>query len=81
MPKEFKTIYLLWSKKYTYARYVFFRDFTVRYRVFDDYGQETYLSLLSDWDLDAAFLRYVLNVDLGLPMFYCFLTNKLGLRN
>lgn len=29
----------------------------MRYRVFDDYGQETYLSLLSDWDLDAAFLR------------------------
>ncbi|KDR13484.1 TBC1 domain family member 25, partial [Zootermopsis nevadensis] len=31
-------------------------DFTVCYRAFDDYGQETYLSLLSDWDLDAAFL-------------------------
>uniref|UniRef100_A0A1B6HMT1 Rab-GAP TBC domain-containing protein n=1 Tax=Homalodisca liturata TaxID=320908 RepID=A0A1B6HMT1_9HEMI len=31
-------------------------DFTVRYKVCDDYGQETYLSLLSDWDLDAAFL-------------------------
>jgi hypothetical protein len=33
------------------------REFTVCYRAFDDYGQETYLSLLSDWDLDAAFLR------------------------
>ncbi|KAJ1519973.1 hypothetical protein ONE63_004205 [Megalurothrips usitatus] len=31
-------------------------DFTVSYRAIDDYGQETYLSLLSDWDLDAAFL-------------------------
>ncbi|XP_073988072.1 TBC1 domain family member 25 [Rhodnius prolixus] len=31
-------------------------DFTVCYKVFDDYGQETYLPLLSDWDLDAAFL-------------------------
>jgi hypothetical protein len=38
---------------------VFFcsREFTVCYRTFDDYGQETYLSLLTDWDLDAAFLR------------------------
>ncbi|PSN42621.1 hypothetical protein C0J52_20023 [Blattella germanica] len=34
-------------------------EFTVCYRAFDDYGQETYLSLLSDWDLDAAFLRKV----------------------
>ncbi|KAL1124373.1 hypothetical protein AAG570_001002 [Ranatra chinensis] len=31
-------------------------DFTVSYRVLDDYGQETYIALLSDWDLDAAFL-------------------------
>ncbi|XP_034231550.1 uncharacterized protein LOC117639767 [Thrips palmi] len=31
-------------------------EFTVAYRAIDDYGQETYLSLLSDWDLDAAFL-------------------------
>ncbi|KAF6215397.1 hypothetical protein GE061_010149 [Apolygus lucorum] len=31
-------------------------DLTVYYKVFDDYGQETYLPLLSDWDLDAAFL-------------------------
>uniref|UniRef100_A0A1B6DAH4 Rab-GAP TBC domain-containing protein n=3 Tax=Clastoptera arizonana TaxID=38151 RepID=A0A1B6DAH4_9HEMI len=29
-------------------------DFTVRYRVLDDYGQEAYIALLSDWDLDAA---------------------------
>ncbi|KAJ4436482.1 hypothetical protein ANN_16513 [Periplaneta americana] len=35
-------------------------DFTVCYRAFDDYGQETYLSLLSDWDLDAAFLSNVI---------------------
>lgn len=31
-------------------------DFTVFYRVLDDYDQETYLPLLSDWDLDAAFV-------------------------
>lgn len=31
-------------------------NFTVCYKVLDDYGQETYLPLLSDWDLDAAFL-------------------------
>lgn len=31
-------------------------DFTVFYRVLDDYNQETYLPLLSDWDLDAAFV-------------------------
>ncbi|KAK9510435.1 hypothetical protein O3M35_005224 [Rhynocoris fuscipes] len=31
-------------------------EFNVCYKVFDDYGQETYLPLLSDWDLDAAFL-------------------------
>ncbi|XP_063236514.1 TBC1 domain family member 25 isoform X2 [Bacillus rossius redtenbacheri] len=31
-------------------------EFTVCYKAYDDYGQETYLSLLSDWDLDAAFL-------------------------
>lgn len=34
-----------------------FSDFTVFYRVLDDYDQETYLPLLSDWDLDAAFVR------------------------
>ncbi|XP_068621038.1 uncharacterized protein [Battus philenor] len=32
-------------------------DFTLSYRAFDDYGQEIYLPLLSDWDLDAAFLK------------------------
>lgn len=31
-------------------------EFTISYLVKDDYGQETYLPLLSDWDLDAAFL-------------------------
>lgn len=35
-----------------------FREFTVSYRAIDDYGSETYLFLLSDWDLDAAFIRY-----------------------
>lgn len=33
-------------------------EFTICYRTFDVYGQETYLPLLSDWDLDAAFLKY-----------------------
>ncbi|XP_026727029.1 TBC1 domain family member 25 [Trichoplusia ni] len=32
-------------------------DFTLSYRTADDYGQEIYLPLLSDWDLDAAFLK------------------------
>ncbi|XP_061187762.1 uncharacterized protein LOC133195824 [Saccostrea echinata] len=29
-------------------------DFTMSYLVRDDYGQEIYLSMLSDWDMDAA---------------------------
>ncbi|CAD7086365.1 unnamed protein product [Hermetia illucens] len=32
-------------------------DFSISYRAFDPSGQETYLGVLSDWDLDAAFLR------------------------
>ncbi|CAH0404935.1 unnamed protein product [Chilo suppressalis] len=32
-------------------------DFTLSYRSIDEYGQEIYLPLLSDWDLDAAFLK------------------------
>ncbi|XP_055685108.1 TBC1 domain family member 25 [Lutzomyia longipalpis] len=32
-------------------------DFTVSYKAIDPNGQEIYLSVLSDWDLDAAFLR------------------------
>ncbi|KPI94721.1 TBC1 domain family member 25 [Papilio xuthus] len=32
-------------------------DFTLSYRTLDDYGQDIYLPLLSDWDLDAAFLK------------------------
>ncbi|XP_061728178.1 TBC1 domain family member 25-like [Cydia pomonella] len=32
-------------------------DFTLSYRTADDYGQEIFLPLLSDWDLDAAFLK------------------------
>ncbi|KAG6460871.1 uncharacterized protein LOC115450517 [Manduca sexta] len=32
-------------------------DFTLSYRTVDDYGLEVYLPLLSDWDLDAAFLK------------------------
>lgn len=30
------------------------RDFTMSYLVQDDYGKEIYLSMLSDWDMDAA---------------------------
>jgi len=32
------------------------RDFTISYLATDDTGEDVYLSLLSDWDLDAAFL-------------------------
>jgi hypothetical protein len=34
---------------------VYNRDFTISYLATDDTGEEVYLSLLSDWDLDAAF--------------------------
>lgn len=34
--------------------------FTLSFRTIDDYGQEIYLPLLSDWDLDAAFLKWVI---------------------
>jgi len=30
-------------------------DFTISYLATDDTGEDVYLSLLSDWDLDAAF--------------------------
>ena len=32
-------------------------DFGISYRANDPSGNETYLVVLSDWDLDAAFLR------------------------
>ncbi|KAJ8952288.1 hypothetical protein NQ318_007456 [Aromia moschata] len=32
-------------------------DFTICYRVYDVNGHETYMPLLSDWDLDVAFLK------------------------
>ena len=32
------------------------RDFTISYLATDDTGEDVYLSLLSDWDLDAAFI-------------------------
>lgn len=32
-------------------------DFSICYRIVDGYGNETFLPLLSDWDLDAAFLK------------------------
>ena len=31
-------------------------DFAINYRVLDDYGGETILPMVSDWDLNAAFL-------------------------
>jgi len=33
-----------------------YRDFTISYLATDDTGEDVYLSLLSDWDLDAAFI-------------------------
>lgn len=32
-------------------------DFSIKYKAFDPAGNEIYLAVLSDWDLDAAFLR------------------------
>uniref|UniRef100_A0A1A9X3G2 Rab-GAP TBC domain-containing protein n=1 Tax=Glossina brevipalpis TaxID=37001 RepID=A0A1A9X3G2_9MUSC len=32
-------------------------DFSIKYKAYDAAGNEIYLSVLSDWDLDAAFLR------------------------
>lgn len=32
-----------------------YRDFAIYYQATDNMGQNVYLSLLSDWDLDAAF--------------------------
>lgn len=34
---------------------VFCRDFSLSYMARDDEGQDIYLSMLSDWDMDAAF--------------------------
>lgn len=33
-------------------------DFSISYKTADPNGQEVHLAVLSDWDLDAAFLRY-----------------------
>lgn len=32
-------------------------DFTISYRLYDMYGNEMHMPLLSDWELDAAFLK------------------------
>lgn len=32
-------------------------DFSISYKTIDPMGQEVFLAVLSDWDLDAAFLR------------------------
>lgn len=34
-------------------------DFSISYKTIDPTGQEVFLAVLSDWDLDAAFLRFV----------------------
>jgi len=39
----------------TVAVDLYCRDFTISYLATDDTGEDVYLSLLSDWDLDAAF--------------------------
>lgn len=41
---------------YLFSALFTFREFTIHYLAKDDEGKETYLGLLSDWDLDAAFL-------------------------
>ncbi|KAF0296549.1 hypothetical protein FJT64_006004 [Amphibalanus amphitrite] len=33
-------------------------EFVISYMAIDDFGEETFLALLSDWDLDAAFLSH-----------------------
>lgn len=35
-------------------------DFGISYKTIDQVGQDVFLAVLSDWDLDAAFLRWVL---------------------
>lgn len=37
-------------------------DFAICYRLYDVSGHEIYMPLLSDWDLDAAFLKYVISL-------------------
>lgn len=32
-------------------------DFNINYKTIDPMGHEVFLSVLSDWDLEAAFLR------------------------
>lgn len=39
-----------------FLRFLSLRDFTISYLAMDNYGDVIYLSLLSDWDLEAAFL-------------------------
>jgi len=53
-----KTVILIawWVVSTTAAVGVCYRDFTISYLATDDTGEDVYLSLLSDWDLDAAFI-------------------------
>lgn len=34
-------------------------DFAISYRTLDANGQDVYVAVFSDWDLDAAFLRWI----------------------
>lgn len=36
-------------------------DFSLSYKAIDPNGADVYLAVLSDWDLDAAFLRFFFN--------------------
>jgi len=45
----------LWIVSITETVAMCCRDFTISYLATDDTGEDVYLSLLSDWDLDAAF--------------------------
>ena len=38
-----------------YPNFCFFSDFTISYLAVDSEGQSVYLTMLSDWDMDAAF--------------------------
>ncbi|KAF5274692.1 hypothetical protein FQA39_LY07083 [Lamprigera yunnana] len=47
-------------------------DFTISYRLYDVHGVETYMPLLSDWELDAAFLKaYNLSIASSVEPWLC----------
>lgn len=50
-------------------------DFSICYRILDVPDHEVYLPLLSDWDLDAAFLKYFIFVIfylVGVPIYLLY---------